>query len=556
MRKFILSHVLFFCFVVVSVKAQEVQNIPGFTGYAIPSESWNSRMFDPQKGLVNWTNLQQELEYHFYLRNTGDLDLSLQVRNPDGPSKLQLRLDKQVFIVNVPKSEKYVSLKVGKGSIKDTGFHVIHVKGLNKTGNIIAEIASIACKGPATVGMHYNPKERRNAASVHLRYPISDTTKVIAFYNELMVPSGADQVHSYYMANGFARGYFGMQVNSNKERRIIFSIWDAGNEAVDRGKVADSNRVQLLAKGDGVVANDFGNEGTGGHSHWVYPWKAGQIYQFLVTALPDSASSTTIYTGYCFLPELQQWKLIAAFKAPKDGKWLRNLYSFNENFVGLNGQLQRRALFGNQWIQRENGSWQELTNASFSYDATGKARDRIDYGAGVQGNQFYLWNGGFEAPTASYGQSFTRPAVQTRPQIDWSKNADSAVQMTRDYEQLNKAIQAKSIDTTGSIQGIYYKILTEGTGALVKATDTLSVYYKGWLFKDGLVFDQTKENPANFPLKRLIKGWQLGLQACKVGGKIRLYIPSVLAYGIRTRSKVIGPNQILVFEIEVLSAKK
>ncbi|HQR93594.1 MAG TPA: DUF3472 domain-containing protein, partial [Sediminibacterium sp.] len=515
-----------------------------------------SKLFNPQKGVSNWTNLDQKLSYHFYLRKTGPLELSLQVRNPEGVSKLQVVLDKQTFTLSVPKSDKFTSIKIGTVNMKDTGFHVIHIKGLSKSSKMIAEIASIGCKGPATVGMHFNQKERRNAASVHLRYPFSDTSRVIAFYNELTIPAGADQVHSYYMANGFARGYFGIQVNSEKERRIIFSVWDAGNEAVDRGKVADSNRVQLLAKGNGVVANDFGNEGTGGHSHWVYPWKTGQVYKFLVTALPDSATNTTIYSGYCFLPELQQWKLIAAFKAPKDGKWLRNLYSFNENFVGLNGQLQRRAQFGNQWIQRENGTWLELTNASFSYDATGKAGDRIDYGAGVQDGQFFLWNGGFEAPTAQYGQVFTRSPLQSRPAIDWSKNADSAVQIAHDYEQLNKAIQAKTIDTTGSIDGIYYKILKEGTGELVQTTDTLSVFYKGWRYVDGFVFDQTKEKPVSFPLKRLIKGWQLGLQACKVGGKIRLYIPSVLGYGMRTRSKDIGPNQILVFDIEVLSAKK
>jgi len=319
--------------------------------------------------------------------------------------------------------------------------------------------------------------------------------------------------------------------------------------------VADSNRVQLLAKGDAVIANDFGNEGTGGHSHWVYPWKTGQTYPLLVTALPDSASRTTIYTGYCFLPELQQWKLIAAFKAPKDGKWLRSLYSFNENFVGVNGQLERKASFGNQWIQRENGTWLELTKASFSYDATGKAGDRIDYGAGVLDGKFYLWNGGFQMPSAVYGQAFTRPSTQAKPVIDWTKNADSAVQMNRDLTVLSKAVQSKAIDTTGSINGIWYQTLKEGTGALVEATDTLSVYYKGWRFKDGFVFDQTKDKPASFPLKRLIRGWQLGLQACKVGGKIRLYIPSGLGYGIRTRSKDIPPNEILVFDIEVLDAK-
>jgi len=551
------KHILFFLSILV-FNCSSAQNfkIPAFTGYATPAESWESKLFDPQKGVTNWTNLQQALSYHFYLRKTGPLEMAIQVKNSEGSSTLEIQFGNKSFIVQVPKSDKIRSIKVGNISITDTGFHEIQIKGIKKSNKLIAEIASIDLKGPATASMHSNLKERRNAAAVHLKYPIADTTKVIAFYNEITIPKGADHIHSYYMSNGFVRGYFGIQVNSEKERRIIFSVWDAGNEATDRGKVADSNRVQLLAKGDGVVANDFGNEGTGGHSHWVYPWKTDQVYKLLVTALPDSASHSTIYSGYCFLPELQQWKLIAAFRAPKDGKWLRNLYSFNENFVGLNGQLARKANFGNQWIQRENGSWQELTTASFSYDATGKAGDRIDYGAGVQGTQFYLWNGGFKPATAIYGQSFTRPALHLKPTIDWSKNADSAVQMAKDLDQLNKAIQAKSIDTTGTIDGIYYQMLKEGTGVLVQSTDTVTIHYKGWLFKDGLVFDQTKDKPVSFPLKRLIKGWQLGLVACKVGGKIRLYIPSVLAYGIRTRSKDIAPNQILVFDIEVLATQK
>jgi FKBP-type peptidyl-prolyl cis-trans isomerase len=69
------------------------------------------------------------------------------------------------------------------------------------------------------------------------------------------------------------------------------------------------------------------------------------------------------------------------------------------------------------------------------------------------------------------------------------------------------------------------------------------------------VFDQTNDKPATFPLNRLIKGWQIGLPACKVGGKIHLVIPSSLAYSIRTRSPKIPPNSVLVFDIEVVEVK-
>jgi FKBP-type peptidyl-prolyl cis-trans isomerase len=371
----------------------------------------------------------------------------------------------------------------------------------------------------------------------------------------MMIPDNADIIHSYYMSNGFARGYFGIQVNSAQERRVIFSIWDAGKEAVDRGKVADANRVKLVAKGEGVIASDFGNEGTGGHSHWVYPWKTNITYKLLVTALPDSASQTTIYTGYFYLPEEQKWKLIASFSAPKDAGYLRNLYSFNENFDGSNGQLQRKAYFKNQWIQRENGSWQALTQASFSYDATGKAGDRIDYGGGEMNGSFYLWNGGFQAPTAKFGQVFIRTAVTTKPTIDLAKNTDSLAQAIKDKNLIFQAIKNKQLDTTGSKEGVYFQILKEGTGPFVKLSDTVSVNYKGTLLSNGSVFDQTTDKPASFPLKRLIKGWQIGLTMCKVGGKIRLMIPSAIAYHIRSRSSKIPPNSVLLFDIEVLAAK-
>lgn len=545
---------LFLCmFISGSLCAQTVR-IPAYTGYAVPVEKEGTDMFSVQKGL-HWTDTRQQISYSFYVRKTGTLQLVLLAKNAVAGSQVKLLFNGKEQLLQVPAGKTFLKIPAGNYVISDTGFYTIQLKAVRKAGATIADISAVELAGTAA-DVHFNPQPRRNAASVHLRYPLPDSVKTVAFYNEITVPEGADLEHSYYMACGFARGYFGIQVNSATERRVIFSVWDAGNEAVDRAKVPDSNRVQLLAKGEEVIANDFGNEGTGGHSHWVYPWKAGQTYPLMVTALTDSATATTIYTGYFFLPELQKWKLIASFKAPRDGKNLRNLYSFSENFVGSNGQLQRKVYFANQWVQRENGSWKELTQSSFSYDATGKAGDRIDYGAGVIDGRFYLWNGGFQKANAVYGQVFERPAAGKRPAIDWTKNADSAVQTIKDRTMILEAVQKKEVDTTGSNEGVYYHLLREGTGAAVSVDDTVTVFYKGSLLKDGSIFDQTKDKPATFPLKRLIKGWQVGLPMCKVGGKIRLLIPSGLAYTIRSRSKAIPPNSVLVFDIEVLAAKR
>jgi len=509
-----------------------------------------------RKDALVWTDTAKELRYYIHNSKTGELQIALNALSLKTTKQLSIEVRGKKMSITIPVSTRAQKIKIGTLQLTDTGFIELKLSAKKLLPGALG-IGHLILSGPAAEGLRYNGKERLNAASVHLRYPLPDSVKAISFYNEITVPEGYDPLHSYYMATGFSRGYFGIQVNSEKERRVIFSVWDAGNETNDRSKVADSNKVKLLAKGDAVVSNDFGNEGTGGHSHWVYNWKAGETYRFLVTALNDSASQTTIYTGYFFVPELQRWKLIAAFRAPKDGGTLNKLYSFNENFVGSNGHLQRRALFGNQWVQQQRGGrWVPLTDAIFTTDATGREGDRFDYGAGVMGEQFYLWNGGFKEQEAKQNDQFKRPHTSKAPVIDYTKDADTVAQARKDIQEFADAVKGGKIDTTGSIESVYYHILQQGSGEYVSVTDTVTVHYKGTLLTDGSIFDQTRDKPAVFPLRRLIRGWQLALPKCRVGGKIRVIIPSAQAYGIRTRSKDIPPNSILVFDIEVVATKK
>ena len=408
------SVLLAFSFVLLSgiCLAQNKVTLFGSTGYTTPADEIMGRkernLFDSERGLVNWGGEnRQPVYYYFNVKQKGRLEVNALMQNTS--AVLRLSIDGQSKTIKLKNQNAFETTELGSFKINKPGFYAIQLESMGDANTNI-EIKSFELSGTAAEGIHANPKPRRNAASVHLSYPLTDTIKAVSFYNEVTIPKGADHLYSYYMACGFSRGYFGIQVNSKKERRVIFSVWDAGNEAVDRNKVNDDNRVKLLAKGDEVVADDFGNEGTGGHSHWVYNWKTDNTYKFYVNTVTDPITKTTTYSGYFFVPELQQWKLIASFKAPKDEKGLRGLYSFVENFDGVNGHLMRKAYFGNQWIQRENGKWMALTKSSFSYDATGKAGDRIDYGAGTENNKFYLWNGGFKNADAKFGDVFTHEA--------------------------------------------------------------------------------------------------------------------------------------------------
>ena len=104
--------------------------------------------------------------------------------------------------------------------------------------------------------------------------------------------------------------------------------------------------------------------------------------------------------------------------------------------------------------------------------------------------------------------------------------------------------------------GIFYQELTAGEGKQPAVTDTVKVHYKGTL-KDGTEFDSsyTRGTPAEFPVNGVIKGWQEILPMMKTGAKWEIAIPSDLAYGERGAGANIGPNEPLVFEIELLEIK-
>lgn len=111
------------------------------------------------------------------------------------------------------------------------------------------------------------------------------------------------------------------------------------------------------------------------------------------------------------------------------------------------------------------------------------------------------------------------------------------------------------IKTTAT--GLQYEVLSLGTGAMPLASDTVTVNYEGRLL-DGTVFDSSyaRGEPATFRLDEVIPGWTEGVQLMPAGSKYRFYLPSELAYGPRGAGGVIGPNEVLIFDVELISVAK
>src|ERR1700750_2583275 len=102
--------------------------------------------------------------------------------------------------------------------------------------------------------------------------------------------------------------------------------------------------------------------------------------------------------------------------------------------------------------------------------------------------------------------------------------------------------------------GLQYEIITEGSGEKPLASNKVTCHYHGTLI-DGTVFDSSvkRGQPATFPLNAVIKGWTEGLQLMPTGSKWRFFLPADLAYGESGAGGSIGPNNPLIFDVELIS---
>lgn len=157
-------------------------------------------------------------------------------------------------------------------------------------------------------------------------------------------------------------------------------------------------------------------------------------------------------------------------------------------------------------------------------------------------------------PRMSYDEAKT--VIQEFSTALQAKQQEAAKAMAEVNEKAGKAFledNGKRVEVRTMPSGLQYEVLAEGDGPHPQASDTVKVHYTGKLI-DGTVFDSSVERgePATFGVTQVIPGWVEALQLMKAGAKWRLFIPSQLAYGPNGAGGVIGPNQTLIFDVELL----
>lgn len=376
-----------------------------------------------EEGVKNWSNPASRLRTYFRVEKTGRVDLGIRTRAISGQSKVKVTIGDTTTEIEVS-SRDFDTIPLASVNLDKIGYYWVEMQGLEKEGSSFPEVTDLLIGGNITSSDVYFVKDNiywgRRGPSVHLSYEVpEEASDVKWFYNEITVPEGEDVVGSYFMANGFGEGYFGIQVNSPSERRILFSVWSP-YKTDNPGEIPEDQKIRLLKKGDDVNTGEFGNEGSGGQSFRRYLWEAGNTYRFLLKGQPSENNSTD-YFAYFFAPEIGEWELIAGFRRPKTSTYLTRPHSFLENFRTEMGYKSRKVMYSNQWVNDSQGQWHELTKAKFTADATARKDARLDYAGGAEGEQFFLKNCGFFDEKSTIDSFIHRNKSADAPDIDFSK---------------------------------------------------------------------------------------------------------------------------------------
>ena len=377
-----------------------------------------------RNGNVAWSDPDAVLSVYFHVDRPADLRLQMKAASRNGQATLAARVGGEKFETIVDGTVSAIH-EIGSVKIADAGYVRIELQGIQRTGDVFADISELLVSSDTDglkVDFVRDNKGNmfywgRRGPSVHLRYEVPRDIKLQYAYSEATVPTGQDPIGSFYMANGFGQGYFGFQVNSAKERRVLFSVWSPFKTDNPRD-IPEDQRIASLARGPEVHIGTFGNEGSGGQSYLVYPWKAGKTYRFLTKVEPDGKGNT-VYTSWFGDKAADEWRLIASFRRPKTDTHLSGFHSFLESFSPTHGFIGRRVSYGNVWVRDVDAKWHECTKARFPVDATGGGRHRLDFTGGSDGQSFFLRNCGFFNETGRVGETFSREATGTSdPGID------------------------------------------------------------------------------------------------------------------------------------------
>jgi len=190
--------------------------------------------------------------------------------------------------------------------------------------------------------------------------------------------------------------------------------------------------------------------------------------------------------------------------------------------------------------------------------------EKVSYALGLSLGNNLLNSGVTSINTSKLAKGIQDVLDQNQPEISYQE----AQQIINDFFQVLSEKASEQANAAGVVflaenakreevvtlpSGLQYEIITQGSGSIPTASDSVRVHYHGTLV-DGNVFDSSvsRGEPATFGVTQVISGWVEALQLMPVGSKWKLFIPSDLGYGAQGAGQAIAPHSTLIFEVELL----
>jgi hypothetical protein len=430
--------------------------LKGGRGYVVPFVNSNAGLSMAENGdLTGWTNKDRKAVWYLY-QQKGIYNMGFRLTLTNNSTRnfkiTCTRADAEGFS---PLIEEFSYTGLGKNdtvrvlnnmNIPATGYYRYELESKNTTGSItINELIfeGITTPEQARAASAPHTTDYLSSPSVHLNYSRATSSKSNDYdwlYQEVMAPTGFTPTATYWEAIGFTGGYFGMQANSDTERRILFSIWDQ----VDTDKYTKNglpipeatkdSLVSLVDKADYTKANGFGNEGTGGQSYVganrLDTWKDSVTVKFLMNIRRDTIVSTItgkkkpclILTAWYKAYDEEGWRYVASWRRPFASTYFSNSGSFIENFGWANGHLPRKGYYFNTFAhENSTGKWVHLNSTYGTHTDDQTIGQRIDYEHNVapeDPTKFYLLSGGYggrKGPNS--GTTFSVTAITNYPEL-------------------------------------------------------------------------------------------------------------------------------------------
>ena len=198
--------------------------IPVYGNSWLVNEPVKSDEMITETGIRNLKQESDRFRTYFRIEKTGLIQIAVKAKVASGKSKLKATFGGKSKDISLSNTD-FEIIDIGSFQVEKIGYQFLELQGLQKSSVEFAQISELLIAGEATSGSVYYVKSDfywgRRGPSVHLNYEVpTEAGNIRWFYNEMSIPEGNDLLGSYFMANGFGEGYFGIQVNSPTERQI------------------------------------------------------------------------------------------------------------------------------------------------------------------------------------------------------------------------------------------------------------------------------------------------------------------------------------------------